>query len=302
MSPSIFGRFGQILLSCLLTALLFSSCASTRYYNQRTMFRLTDERGRVIDTAKLRVAVNRTARNYVIQPNDYLSVSVNTNKGERILDPNGELQFGGTGGAPLSRTTGSSGSSSGGRTGLGASFLVQADGTVTLPLVNRVRLSGLSLLQADSVLQISYGKYYIEPFVMTRATNNRIILLGAQGGRVIPLENDNMNLLEVLALAGGVDGGGGGGSSLYRYGGRADNIRIIRGNLKYPQIEQIDLTTIAGMRRANLQVEPNDIIYIDPIRRPLLENLTDSAPILGFAASITSLVITITYLVINNNR
>lgn len=302
MSPSIFGRFGQILLSCLLTALLFSSCASTRYYNQRTMFRLTDERGRAIDTAKLRVAVNRTARNYVIQPNDYLSVSVNTNKGERILDPNGELQFGGTGGAPLSRTTGSGGSSGGGRTGLGASFLVQADGTVTLPLVNRVRLSGLSLLQADSVLQIIYGKYYIEPFVMTRATNNRIILLGAQGGRVIPLENDNMNLLEVLALAGGVDGGGGGGSSLYRYGGRADNIRIIRGNLKYPQIEQIDLTTIAGMRRANLQVEPNDIIYIDPIRRPLLENLTDSAPILGFAASITSLVITITYLVINNNR
>lgn len=302
MSPSIFGRFGQILLSCLLTALLFSSCASTRYYNQRTMFRLTDERGRAIDTAKLRVAVNRTARNYVIQPNDYLSVSVNTNKGERILDPNGELQFGGTGGAPLSRTTGSGGSSGGGRTGLGASFLVQADGTVTLPLVNRVRLSGLSLLQADSVLQIIYGKYYIEPFVMTRATNNRIILLGAQGGRVIPLENDNMNLLEVLALAGGVDGGGGGGSSLYRYGGRADNIRIIRGNLKYPQIEQIDLTTIAGMRRANLQVEPNDIIYIDPIRRPLLENLTDSAPILGFAASITSLVITITYLVINSNR
>ena len=300
MSPSIFGRFGQILLSCLLTALLFSSCASTRYYNQRTMFRLTDERGRAIDTAKLRVAVNRTARNYVIQPNDYLSVSVNTNKGERILDPNGELQFGGTGGAPLSRTTGSGGSSGGGRTGLGASFLVQADGTVTLPLVNRVRLSGLSLLQADSVLQIIYGKYYIEPFVMTRATNNRIILLGAQGGRVIPLENDNMNLLEVLALAGGVDGGGGGsgGSSLYRYGGRADNIRIIRGNLKYPQIEQIDLTTIAGMRRANLQVEPNDIIYIDPIRRPLLESVTDSAPLLGITASITSLVVTIVYLVI----
>ncbi|AMJ67136.1 polysaccharide biosynthesis/export family protein [Hymenobacter sp. PAMC 26628] len=290
MFPSIFGRFGQILLSCLLTALLFSSCASTRYYNQRTMFRLTDERGRAIDTAKLRVAVNRTARNYLIQPNDYLEVRVNTNKGERILDPNGELQFGGTGGAPLSRTTGS------GRSGSGGSFLVQADGTVTLPLVNRVRLSGLSLLQADSVLQISYGKYYIDPFVMTHVTNNRIILLGAQGGRVIPLENDNMNLLEVLALAGGVDGSGGGGSSLYRYGGRADNIRIIRGNLKYPQIEQIDLTTIAGMRRANLQVEPNDIIYIDPIRRPLLENLTDSAPILGFTTSIISLVITLTYL------
>jgi protein involved in polysaccharide export with SLBB domain len=300
MSPSILGRFGQILLSCLLTALLFSSCASTRYYNQRTMFRLTDERGRAIDTAKLRVAVNRTARNYLIQPNDYLEVRVNTNKGERILDPNGELPFGGVGSSPLSQpsgisTTGLSSSSTGaGRPGLGAAFLVQADGTVRLPLIDRVKVSGLSLLQADSILQIQYSKYYIEPFVMTRVTNNRIILLGAQGGRVIPLENDNMNLLEVLALAGGVDGGGGGGNaSLYRYGGRANNIRIIRGNLKYPQIEQVDLTTIAGMRRANLQMEPNDVVYIDPIRRPFLEALADAGPLISLATLALSISITI---------
>ncbi len=301
MSSFVFGRFGRLCLGCLLTALIFSSCASTRYYNQRTMFRVLDEHGRALDTARLRVAVNRTARNYVIQPNDYLEVRVNTNKGERILDPNGELQFGsGANGAPaIGRPAG--GNSSGG-VGTGARFLVQADGTVTLPLVNRVKLSGLSLLQADSVLKFSYSKYYVEPFVMTRVTNNRIILLGAQGGRVIPLENDNMNLLEVLALAGGVDGGGGGGSSLYRFGGRADNIRIIRGSLKRPQIEQIDLTTISGMRRANLQVEPNDIIYIDPIRRPLLENLSDSATFIGLASSITGLAITITYLILNFSK
>lgn len=293
MSSSVFGPFGRLCLGCLLTVLLFSSCASTRIYNQRAMFRLTDEHGRALDTAKLRVAVNRAARNYLIQPNDYLEVRVNTNKGERILDPNGELQFGGGGaGAPAGARTG--GGAGGGSAG--ARFLVQADGTVTLPLVSRVHLSGLSLLQADSVLKESYSKYYVEPFVMTRVTNNRIILLGAQGGRVIPLENDNMNLLEVLALAGGVDGGGGG--SLYRYGGRADNIRIIRGSLKRPQIEQIDLTTINGMRRANLQMEPNDVVYIEPVRRPFLDNLADSAPIIGLGSSILSLGLTITYFVI----
>ena len=297
MSSSVFGRSGRLCLGYLLTALLFCSCAATRSYNQRAMFRLTDEHGRTLDTARLRVAVNRTARNYLIQPNDYLEVRVNTNKGERILDPNGELQFGGGGaGAPAGARV--SGATSSGGGSAGARFLVQADGTVTLPLVNRVRVSGLSLLQADSVLKETYSKYYVEPFVMTRVANNRIILLGAQGGRVIPLENDNMNLLEVLALAGGVDAGGG-GSSLYRFGGRADNIRIIRGNLKYPQIEQIDLTTIAGMRRANLQVEPNDIIYIDPVRRPVLENLSDSGAFIGIISGITSLALSIFYLAIN---
>ena len=129
-------------------------------------------------------------------------------------------------------------------------------------------------------------------------------MLGAPGGQVIQLANDNMNLLEVLALAGGVDGlnAGGGGQGLYRYGGRADNIRIIRGNLKSPQVQEIDLTTIEGMRRGNLQVEPNDIIYVDPVRRPFLEALTDGAPVfqlLGTALQLTSVVILI---ITNSNQ
>lgn len=301
---------GLLVLPALL---LFSSCTSTRYFNQRTMFRLTDSQGRQLDSTKLRLAVNRTARNYLIQPNDLLEVRVNTNKGERILDPNGELQFGNPSGTIPGRGAGAVGSSSGGggsarvaggqRTvgqaagsaTAGSEFLVQADGTVVLPLVNRVKVSGLSLLQADSVLQARYNEYYKEPFVTTRVTNNRVFMLGATGGQVITLANDNMNLIEVLALAGGIDGGGGQGgggnnSGFYRFGGKANNIRIIRGDLKNPRIQQVDLTTLEGMRRANLQMEPNDIVYVEPVHRPVLETLTDAAPIISF----TSLVLTTT--------
>ena len=281
------------------TLLLFSSCTSTRYFNQRTMFRLTDSQGRQLDSTKLRLAVNRTARNYLIQPNDFLAVRVNTNKGERILDPNGELQFGQSSGATPGRGNGGGtartggGQAGGGQAGGGATagseFLVQADGTVVLPLLNRVKVSGLSLLQVDSVLQVRYNEYYKEPFVTTRVTNNRIFMLGSTGGQVIPLANDNMNLIEVLAQAGGIDGGGGGGG-FYRYGGKASNILIIRGDLKNPRIQQVDLTTLEGMRRANLQMEPNDIVYVEPVHRPVLEALTDAAPIISF----TSLVLTTT--------
>lgn len=274
--------------------LCFSSCVSNRYYNQRTLFRLTDEKGNRIDTAKLRVAVNRTDRNYRIQPNDFLDVRVYTNKGERIIDPNGELQFGSPAGqvpslaprttsSPIGRAasqvsrTGSNGN------GSALELLVQANGMVAMPVIGEARLSGLTLHQADSALQILYGAYYIAPFVQTRVTNNRVIILGSPGGIVVPLANDNMNLLEVLALAGGIDGNGSGGGAagLYRYGGKTSNLRIIRGDLKNPQVEQIDLSTIAGMRRANLQMEPNDIIYIEPVRRPFLEGLSDATPALS---------------------
>jgi protein involved in polysaccharide export with SLBB domain len=264
---------------------LLSSCATSRYYNQRLLFRLTDEKGNRLDTAKLRVAVNRTDRNYRIQPNDFLDVRVYTNKGERIIDPNGELQFGSPAGPTPSLTsrggaTGRATVSRAGGTSSGLELLVQADGTVDMPVIGRVQLSRLSLRQADSTLQVLYSPYYREPFVQTRVTNNRVIVLGAAGGQVLPLTNDNMNLIEVLALAGGVDGGNG-SAGIYRFGGRTSNIRIIRGDLKNPQIEQIDLSTISGMRRANLQMEPNDIVYIEPVRRRFLEGLAEAGPVIS---------------------
>ncbi|WP_243635926.1 polysaccharide biosynthesis/export family protein [Hymenobacter edaphi] len=253
------------------------------------MFR-TGEDGQM-DTTKVRRAVNRANRNYTIQNNDLLAVRVYTNNGERIIDPNGELRFGSPAGllstgANGSRTLSNVGGQGGGGGTTSSSageseFLVQTDGYVKLPLVSRVRLQGLTLLQADSLLQVRYSEFYKGVFVATRVTNNRVIVLGSPGGKIVPLVNDNMNLLEVLAAAGGVDGAAGG--TLYRSGGKVSNIRIIRGDLKNPQVEQVDLTTIAGMRRANLQMEPNDIVYIEPVRRPFYDALTDAAPVLGLA-------------------
>jgi protein involved in polysaccharide export with SLBB domain len=282
------------LLLSLPVLLLFTSCASNRYYNQRVLFRLTDEKGNQIDTAKLRVAVNRTDRNYRIQPNDFLDIRVYTNKGERIIDPNGELQLGSSAGQVPSLAPRSTAAPSGraaqvsraGGSSSGLELLVQANGMVAVPIIGQTHLSGLTLHQADSTLQVLFAPYYRGTFIQTRVTNNRVIILGSPGGVVVPLANDNMNLLEVLALAGGVDGNSGGANGIYRYGGKTSNIRIIRGDLKNPQIEQIDLSTIAGMRRANLQMEPNDIIYIEPVRRSFLEGLTDAGPVFSATATL----------------
>lgn len=261
------------------------------------MFQLTKGPDGVVDTAKLRRAVNRTARNYRIQPNDYLSVRVYTNKGEKLIDPNGELPFGTSGSVSgAARPTGSTVRSTS-QGNPSTDYLVQADGRVRLPIINEVSLKGLTLLEADSVLKVRYDKYYIESFVRTTVTNNRVIILGASGGQVIALNNDNMNLLEVLALAGGVDGTAG-GSTNARYGGRVDNIRIIRGDLKNPQVQFIDLSTIEGMRKGNLQMEPNDIVYVQPVRRHLLESITDAGPVISLFTTLTGTVFSIIGIVI----
>ncbi|GAB2771266.1 hypothetical protein GCM10027175_05970 [Hymenobacter latericoloratus] len=285
--------------------LLTFSCTTSRVRQQNILFR-TDGAGR-LDTARLRDVVNRAERNYIIQPNDYLDVRVYTNKGERILDPNGELFFGSpggtnTGGGGFSRQGGGIGIQRGGQQqqqqqrGNGqqggiSEFLVQHDGIVKLPMIDYVKISGLTLLQADSMLQVKYTAFYKDVFVTTRVTNNRIIVLGAAAGgaRVVQMFDDNMNLLEVLAQVGGISGGFVGPTSSNGQAGRADNIRLIRGDLKNPQVQIIDLTTIDGMRRANLQVEPNDIIYVEPIRRPFYEALADATPLFSFLAGLSGI-------------
>ncbi|MBC6611868.1 polysaccharide biosynthesis/export family protein [Hymenobacter sp. BT507] len=293
-------RFWLLYLPFSLIALL-SSCTTSRVRQQNTMFRLD---GTMADTSKLRRALNRAERNYVIQPNDYLAIRVYTNEGESIIDPNGELSFGSpTGsGSRQSAGAGRQGASRGGSAqNGGAEFLVQNDGVVRLPMVGDVKLSGYTLLEADSVLKGRYNEFYQQPFVTTQVSNNRIIILGAVGGssgQVIPLVNDNMNLIEVLALAGGIDGGAITGTGTGRIG-RADNIRLIRGDLKNPRVQVIDLTSFAGMRQANLQVEPNDIIYVEPVRRPFFEAIGDIAPLFGIVSGLAGLATTIIYLTVN---
>jgi polysaccharide export outer membrane protein len=295
MRQSAFYSIFRLLSLCVPVLLLLSACGTTRVYNQRTMFRLSDGKG--LDTTKLRGVVNRVNRNYIIQPNDLLAVRVYTNNGERIIDPNGELQFGapagmlptGTNGSrTLATNAGQAASPSG-----DSEFTVQTDGTVRLPLINQIKITGYTLLQADSVLKVRYEEFYKGVFVVTRVTNSRVVVLGSPGGKIIPLVNDNMNLIEVLAAAGGIDGNGGGGTSLYRSGGKASNIRIIRGDLKNPQVEQVDLTTINGMRRANLQVEPNDIIYVEPVRRPFSDALVDAGPVISLASAVVGTLLAI---------
>jgi polysaccharide export outer membrane protein len=218
--------------------------------------------------------IETAEKNYKIRPNDYLVIAVYTNGGERIIDPNFELQTTTTGGGKPAETE-------------RPRFLVQETGIVQLPMIGNVMLGGLTVIQADSVLSMRYNQFYEGSFVMTKVINKRVFVFGALGGKVIPLENESMNLIEVLALYGGVT-----------KDGKADNIRLIRGDLNNPQVQIIDLSTIEGMKKANLNVEVNDIIYIEEQKRIVSETLRDIIPIF----SIIGNLLTVTFLVLRNTK
>jgi len=214
----------------------------------------------------LSMAADQLEKNYTLQINDLLSLNVYTNKGERIVDPNFEL----------SQNVGRNGN----QQEANFSYLVQTDGTIKFPIIGQIKIDSLTINQAEALLQKKYNEYYKESFVKLSYQNKRVIVLGATGGQIIPLDNENVSLVEILALAGGLE-----------LGAKAQNIKLIRGGHRDTRVFQIDLSTIDGMNRSMLDVEPGDIIYVEPWRRPFLEGIKDIAPVLSIITSTIALIL-----------
>jgi len=203
---------------------------------------------------------------YLIQPGDQLNIEVYTNKGERVIDPNMELVAGAQGGQGQPSKI----------------FQVFPNGKLMIPMVGAVSTDGHTIKSLQQELESKYEAFYINPFVRVQATNQRVIVLGAMGGQVVPLAQEKMNLLEVLALAGGLDDRS-----------KGSNIRLIRGPLDDPSVQIINLSSIEGMKKANLQILPNDVIYVEPVRRVFNETIRDAAPVLGVITNVITLFIVI---------
>lgn len=253
-----------------LFVLLMVCLQSCKIYNQNVLFRTKTE----IYAEKAAAAIKAAERNYVIKPNDFITFNVFSNKGEILVEP--PVPIGAVEG--MQNAAGAMGVGQQGQNPV--RYLIQGDGSVDLPLLGNTLLAGYTLHQADSLLATKYNEFFKECFVTTNYSNKRVIVFVGATARVIPLVNENINLVEVLALAGGLPNNV-----------RARNIRLIRGDLKDPNVYLINLSTIEGMRQANLKIEPNDIVYIEPIRKTFLESLQDLSPILSFATTIFTLII-----------
>ncbi len=69
-------------------------------------------------------------------------------------------------------------------------------------------------------------------------------------------------------------------------------IKIIRGDLKNPQILLIDLSTLEGLRKADLIIQSNDIIYVEEKRTNVVTViLNEIAPYLGLITTVVTVVL-----------
>lgn len=238
----------------LLASVLLFSC---RPFNSSVMFKTGSDYE--FDTLP-----EQQETEYKIAPNDELSFRLFTNNGFKIIDI----------------TTTSEINQNFLQNSNQITYLVEQDGRVNLPMIGRVHIAGKTLKETEFFLEEEYDKYWIDPFVMLEVTNRRVTVFPGSGGtgQVLILENNNTTLIEALALAGGI-----------AETGKAKKIKLIRGHLTDPQVYKIDLSTIEGLQYADIILQANDIIYVEPIGVTARDVVSEFAPVMGFITGLITL-------------
>jgi polysaccharide export outer membrane protein len=151
--------------------------------------------------------------------------------------------------------------------------IVESDGNIKMPLLGRLSVAGLTIKEAEKLMEEKYSDYYVKPFVTLKVINKRVIVFPGNSGaaQVVNLLNNNTTVMEAIASARGIPDDG-----------KAYKIKLIRNNENpkiKPYVYLLDLSRIEGITLANSKVQANDIIYVEPRYRPLRTLATELAPI-----------------------
>ena len=233
--------------------LLLNSCGSQYYPN--LMFQ--DEN--YVPIAPKIVEVKDA---YIIKEGDELSLKVYSRNGINLVDV---LKEGNSSG--LNQV---------------ANYLVDLNGMVDIPIIGYYKVKGLKEPELKAKLEEEFEKLFNNPFVLVKVENRRAFVFKGSEASIVSLNKAPTSLIEVLAKSGGLN------NELKAY-----NIKIIRGNLKKPEVFQVDLSSMKGLTSAELTIQTNDIIYIEERQRRAYKVLTEVVPLFTLPLSIITSTISI---------
>lgn len=178
-----------------------------------------------------------------IEINDVLRIDVSS-LNEEVVEPfKLDVSRGGMGGG-------------GGDNALYSGYLVDADGTISFPVLGKVEVVGMTRSELEEYLTVQLREYVTDAVVRVRIINFKVTVLGETGSQVIDVADGRISIPQAIARSGDVS-----------YDGRRENILIIRnhgGELTYGRV---DLTSAKLFKNPYYYLKQNDIVYVEPTYR-----------------------------------
>ncbi len=224
------------------------------------------------DSSRPTLALTVPFKNPVIQPDDVLSITIETldqdvtnflNKTATGISTSGS--------ATVSAQQGVSG------------YLVDRNGEVELPFTGTIKLSGLTTAEARDTIKTRVSKYFNQPVVNVRFANFKITLLGEVARpATYTVPNEKINLLDALSMGGDI--------TIF---GKKENILLLRDTLEGDKkMIRLNLTSKDITGSPYFYLRPNDIVYVEPNKYKTTEDaLQRNRSIISITASLVTLIL-----------
>jgi polysaccharide biosynthesis/export protein len=133
-------------------------------------------------------------------------------------------------------------------------YLVDNDGQVTIPLIGKVQLGGLTTFAASDKVTKRLDSVLVQPTVNVRILNFKIAILGeVVKPAVYTIPNEKVSIPEAIAMAGDL--------TIFA---RRENILLVREMDGKRNYIRLDMTRRDIFNSPYYYLHPNDILYIEP--------------------------------------
>lgn len=169
-------------------------------------------------------------------------------------------------------------------------FLINDNGYVHIPQLDSMYVLGKTVPEVESMISAKLKEQINEPYVVVRMVNFKIIFLGEIGHPgVIQVKENSINILEALAMAGNIS----------EYGNNTE-VKLVRQNDNGSTfITMLDLTAKDIIASPYFYLQPNDVIYIQPLR---VKNFRTNFQLVATILSLTTFVVVISNFITNARR
>lgn len=222
-------------LACLLLLLAFASCVP----NKKIVYlQDIDHKADTVYPVQL--------NNYLLQKGDIIGIDVKLATDNPILRnifmqaQSQGSQAGAQGGGDFYYLTG---------------FTLDDSGYVTLPIIGKIYLEGQNIFQANETVQNTFSAYLTNVYTTVRLGGLRFSVLGEvrRPGKFMVLQN-RMTIFEALANAGDL-------TEL----AKREAITIMRQYPEGTKIHKLNLLDEKIISSPYYYIQPNDVIYVEPL-------------------------------------
>jgi polysaccharide export outer membrane protein len=271
--PSMFASKSFVLILSVLV--LFASCVSNKKY-----IYLQDKGNVKLDSNGVMPVVSY---DYKLQKGDVLYISLTTDdeKLNRIFIPSG------AGGIQIQQNQNVSGSLL-----YFIGFTVDANGEIEFPYLGKIKVSELEVSKAKIAVESELRKYFKIFYLQVKLAEFKFSVLGYvnRPGQFF-FQQNKVSIFEAISMAGELQGMS-----------KKMEIQLYR---QYPdgiKLHKIDLTDRSIISSPLFYIQPNDLVYVVPLKARSLGDMSNLQSSFGVVAPLlgTLLLVLNTYILVKN--